>query len=132
MWHEILDKNNYIKSLYTQVPSLINVRINAIKVEDEGQRISLEFIMPTFAHTPPKKWINLQYNAVYIKLDFFQMEYLTFKLTKDKMQGNISIEKSKENKLKISIVGNVNLELIARYGMIQSVDGYIEGAGNCD
>lgn len=132
MWHDILDRNNFIKSLYTNVPALIDVRIIAVKIEDEGQRISLEFIMPKFADTPPEKWLNLEYNSVYIKLDFFDIDELVMKATRDKLRGNIAIEKTKEDKLKITVIGNANIQLIAHYGMFQSISGYVEGLDSCN
>ncbi|MED1790081.1 Imm50 family immunity protein [Brevibacillus laterosporus] len=126
MWYENLEGNKFIENLYTKVPVLINVRIIAIKVTDEGRRITINFNMPRFADNPPTKWMDSGYNTVFVELDFFDVLESTISFTRESLRGNIIIEKSDEGKLKVVISGTVNMNLVAEVGMIQSVSGYID------
>ena len=126
MWYESLEKNLFIKNLYSEIPELNNVRIDAIRMVDEGRKITLNFIMPFYADKPPVKWAGLGYNAVFVELDFFDAQELCLKSNKDKFKGNISIEKNEEGKFIVDISGSFEMKLVADYGMIQSVSGYID------
>ncbi|RAP20672.1 hypothetical protein C2W64_03890 [Brevibacillus laterosporus] len=126
MWYESLEKNIFIKNLYTTIPELSNVRIDAIKLIDEGRKVTLNFIMPIFADKPPAKWVGLGYNAVFVEVDFFDAQELCLKSNKNKFNGNINIEKNEEGKFNVNITGSFEMKLVADYGMIQSVSGYID------
>ncbi|WP_255299180.1 Imm50 family immunity protein [Bacillus pseudomycoides] len=71
MWYSNLEGNRFISNLYNEAPSLLDVRIVAVKIEDEGKKISINFNMPKFADNPPKKWKDLNYNTVFI-IEIFQ------------------------------------------------------------
>lgn len=126
MWHRVLERNQFISSLYQEVPTLSNIRIIAIKITDEGRRVSLSFIMPKFADNPPSKWLNSGYNTVFVELDFFDVQELNVIYGKENLKGTINIEKNQDNKLIVHICGTVNMQLIAEVGVIQMVSGYID------
>lgn len=126
MWHKVLERNQFISSLYQEVPKLINVRIVAIKITDEGRRVSINFNMPKFADNAPSKWHNSGYNTVFIELDFFDVEEFSVSYCKENLRGTINIEKNEEDKLNVVISGFVNMNLVAHIGMIQAVSGYID------
>lgn len=124
MWCELLERNKFILNLYSCIPQLINVRIVAVRIEE--QKVSIHFNMPNFADKPPTKWKDLGYNTVYVELDFFDIKEITLKTNTGVLKGDINIEKNEDKNLKISISGDVYLELIADVGIIQSVSGYID------
>lgn len=127
MWHEDLDGNVFLSNLYNEVPPLLDVRIVAIKVEDEGRKISISFNMPKFADNPPRKWGDLNYNTVFVELAFYDLQELVIKsLGNEKYRGDIRIENDNEDKLNINISGAVDMGLKADFGKIQSVSGYID------
>lgn len=126
MWHKVLERNQFISSLYQEVPKLINVRIVAIKITDEGRRVSINFNMPKFADNAPSKWHNSGYNTVFIELDFFDVEEFSVSYCKENLRGTINIEKNEEDKFNVVISGFVNMNLVAHIGMIQAVSGYID------
>ena len=126
MWHRVLERNQFISSLYHEVPKLINVRIVGIKITDEGRRVSLHFNMPKFADNPPAKWRKSGYNAVFVELDFFDIQELKVSYSKENLMGNIILEKNEQDKFNVRISGAVNMELVADIGIIQTVSGYID------
>lgn len=126
MWHKVLERNQFISSLYQEVPKLINVRIVAIKITDEGRRVSINFNMPKFADNAPSKWHNSGYNTVFIELDFFDVEEFSVSYCKENLRGTINIAKNEEDKFNVVISGFVNMNLVAHIGMIQAVSGYID------
>ncbi|MES5918928.1 hypothetical protein QCI44_12870 [Bacillus cereus group sp. RP37] len=54
MWYINLEGSRFISNLYNEAPSLSDVRIVAVKIEDEGKKISVNFNIPKFADNPPK------------------------------------------------------------------------------
>ncbi|PEA80730.1 Imm50 family immunity protein [Bacillus pseudomycoides] len=126
MWYSNLEGNRFISNLYNEAPSLLDVRIVAVKIEDEGKKISIHFNIPKFADNPPKKWKDSNYNTVFVQLDFFDIQELTLKSSIDKYRGDINIELDKDGKFSINISGSVCMNLKADYGIIQSVSGYID------
>jgi len=126
MWHKLLERNDFISNLYHEIPKLINVRIIAIKITDEGRRVTIDINMPKFADNPPAKWRNSGYNTVFVELDFFDVQEFNLSYNKGDLRGNIIIEKIEQDKLKVHVSGIVNLEFLADVGMIQSVSGYID------
>ncbi|MBD5798655.1 hypothetical protein BHU24_23950 [Bacillus pseudomycoides] len=126
MWYSNLEGNRFISNLYNEAPSLLDVRIVAVKIEDEGKKISINFNMPKFADNPPKKWKDLNYNTVFVQLDFFDVQELTLKSSNDKYRGDINIELDKDGNFNINISGSVCMNIKADYGIIQSVSGYID------
>ncbi|SFC82725.1 Immunity protein 50 [Bacillus sp. 491mf] len=126
MWYSDLEGNRFISTLYKEAPSLLDVRIVAVKIEDEGKKVSINFNMPKFADNPPEKWEQLNYNTVFVQLDFFDIQELTLKSSNDKYRGDIHIELDKDGKFNINISGSVSMNLKADYGIIQSVSGYID------
>ncbi|UTR13952.1 immunity 50 family protein [Salipaludibacillus sp. LMS25] len=126
MWYNFLERSKFISNLYDDVPDLNNVRIAAIKITDEGRRVSIHFNMPKFGDNPPSKWNNSRYNTVFVELDFFDIKDLSVSYCKENLRGNINIQKNEESGLKVSISGSVNVTFLADIGMIQSVSGYID------
>lgn len=126
MWHNVLERNKFILSLYQEVPKLVNVQIVSIKITDEGSRVSINFNMPKFADNVPLKWHNSGYNTVFVELDFFDVQELDMNYCKKKLKGTINIEKNEQDKFKVDISGSVNMNLVSDIGMVQSVSGYID------
>jgi hypothetical protein len=91
MWYEFIDKNRFLLNLYNSVPSLLNVDIQQLNISDTGDRVTLKFNMPYYADNPPKKWIDANYNATVVQLDFFCAKEINFKSSNGKYHGNIEI-----------------------------------------
>jgi len=125
MWHKHLGNNYFISQLYDEVPELINTRILNIEIEDEGERLTVLFMMPKYADNPPKKWRLSPYNRVIVKLGFYDIEELSLTYnSKEFLSGDIKIE-SKNNRVDVNISGTLNLWFKAHGGVIQSVKGSI-------
>lgn len=124
MWYELIDKNRFLLNLYNPVPSLLNVDIQQLSITDEGDRVSLKFIMPYYADNPPKKWIDAKYNATVVHLDFFGVKDINLKATNRKYNGNIEIYKDNYGLINLEIQGGIEVYLIAEACLLQSIDGY--------
>ncbi|MCO1604047.1 Imm50 family immunity protein [Desulfosporosinus nitroreducens] len=124
MWYESLEKNMFIKNMYTEIPHLANVRIAQIKILDEGDRISLVFDMPYFADKPPKKWVGLGCNTAIVQVDFFDIKEVMLKSIDNRYRGSIEIEKDKEGMIIVEVTGSIGAKIRAGVGMIQSIEGY--------
>lgn len=55
MWYDGIDRNTFIKQIYTKVPELLNVRIDAISLKRDGTEVSVVFDMPVYPDNPPEK-----------------------------------------------------------------------------
>src|SRR5690625_5788952 len=100
MWHKHLDENYFISKLYDEVPGLINTRILNIEIEDEGERLTVLFMMPKYADNPPKKGRVSPYNRVRVKLGFYGIEELSITYnSKEFLAGEI--QKDSQNNMLI-------------------------------
>lgn len=84
--------------------------------------------MPFYAENPPKKWSNLGYNAIALEVDIFDVHSLEIKTLSDTYRGNIEINKNDQDLIEINITGEVTATIKADVGLIQSINGYINGA----
>ncbi|ULO09519.1 hypothetical protein H1230_12515 [Paenibacillus sp. 19GGS1-52] len=125
MWHNILQGSKFISNLYNDVPQLKNVRISALKIQDEGRKVSIEFDIPIYTERPPQKWVDLGYNTVFVEIDFFDISDISLKSVGNKFIGDIEIDEVESGLIIINISGSVIASITADVGMIQSVRGYI-------
>ncbi len=126
MWQQQLDNHTFISQLYNEIPELINVRILNIKIDDEGDKVSIAFVMPKYADNPPQKWELLNYNSILVELNFYDINKLSFTSSHKKMFGDINIEITGKNLLQLTISGALDVKLEAGVGQIQSATGYID------
>lgn len=126
MWVNCLDRNIFIKSLYSEVPHLKDIRINELSIKDEGNRVTLGFDMPYYAEFQPQKWSGLGHNSIFVEVDLFGIKELVVKSSKNTFRGDISIEKDNNNILNVKIEGSVNATIQAECGLIQRVSAYLK------
>jgi len=124
MWCDFLERNNFLVSLYNELPELKDVRISEINIHDEGRIASISFDMPYYAERPPKKWQNLGDNTVSVRVDFSAVQEILLTSSSFDYKGDIEIFKDESELIIIRIIGTVNALLKAESGFIQSVTGY--------
>lgn len=125
MWHQYLQENRFISTLYSAVPQLNNVRISALKILDEGRRVTIQFDMPVYTEKPPQKWVDSGYNTVFVEVDLFDIREISLKSMDKNYRGDIEIKKDENGLIAISIHGSIQATIKADVGMIQSVRAYI-------
>ncbi|MCY8149963.1 Imm50 family immunity protein [Bacillus paralicheniformis] len=128
MWYENLEENYFLKSLYNEIPKLENIRIEGIYIKEKGRKATLHFDMPFYAEKPLKKWANLGYNSIALEVDIFNIHSLEMKTLSDTYRGNIEINKDDQGLIEINITGEITAKIKADAGLIQSINGYINGA----
>ncbi|MGG1442442.1 Imm50 family immunity protein [Brevibacillus laterosporus] len=124
MWCDVLERNNFLVSLYEQVPELKNVRIAEINIHDEGRIVAVKFDMPYYAERPPKKWVELGDNTVSVRIDFSAIQEITLNSGLFDYMADIEIFKDEADLIIIRLTGSVNALIKAESGFIQSVTGY--------
>src|SRR5699024_11221645 len=87
-----LDDNLFIALIDNEVLELIDIRILSTKLEDEGRKFSIVFVMPKYADNPPKKWKNSGYNSVLVELNFYDIKELSITASNKKLSVDIKIE----------------------------------------
>ncbi|MGG3890090.1 Imm50 family immunity protein [Metabacillus fastidiosus] len=124
MWYEYFTDNKFMSMLYTNVPTLKNLRIEKIEISREGDRLTVGFDLPFFADKPPKKWVERKYTTTFVELDFFGIQEVSIKARSNTYRGDIDICKDEQtNFLIVNITGTVEAKIIAGSGLIQ-VSGY--------
>jgi hypothetical protein len=124
MWYDCLDRNIFIKSLYSEVPYLKDVRIKELSIDDWGNQVKLIFNMPFYAEFPPQKWSTLGYNSVSVEVDLFGIKEIIIKSSENTYLGDIAIAKDDNNILNVKIIGSVEAIIQAECGLIQRISGY--------
>ncbi|ULO08510.1 hypothetical protein H1230_06800 [Paenibacillus sp. 19GGS1-52] len=130
MWADELDEHQqiFLESLFDTVPQLNSVSIIELKIE-YGDSVSIRFDLPEYAENPPQKWTSQGYNTVQIQLDFSEVINIDIQLNRssniNKLINNIEIYKDKEEIINIKLDGSFKGIITAKYGFIQSIQGYI-------
>ena len=123
MWYDGIDRNTFIKQIYTKVPELLNVRIDAISWKRDGTEVSVVFDMPVYPDNPPEKWNGN--NTVSIEISFFVISEFKLEMKDRYMYGNIDIF-SHESKIKIVVDGSILCSFVAEAAVIQKISTYID------
>ena len=123
MWCDVIDKNIFIKQIYTEVPELLNVRIDAISLQRDGTDVSVVFDMPVYPDKPPEKWNGN--NTVSVEITFFVISEFKLEMKDRYMYGNIDIF-SHEGKIKIVIDGSILCSFVAEAAVIQRISAYVD------
>jgi hypothetical protein len=123
MWYDCLDNAKALHKLYNDIPLLENVRIASITLGDEGRRVKVIFDMPRHADYPPHRWgWN---NVTVVELDFFGITELKISTLSDAYRGDIRINKVINGLLEVSIIGSLEVKIIATASLIQNVSSYL-------
>lgn len=123
MWYDGIDRNTFIKQIYTKVPELPNVRIDAISLKRDGTEVSVVFDMSVYPDNPPEKWNGN--NTVSIEISFFVISEFKLEMKDRYMYGNIDIF-SHESKIKIVVDGSILCSFVAEAAVIQKISAYID------
>ncbi|WP_071460610.1 Imm50 family immunity protein [Bacillus massilinigeriensis] len=126
MWCEFLRRNNFLISLYPDMPELKNVRISEINMQDEGQIVAISFDMPVYTERPPKKWKDLGDNTVGVRVDLSAVKEISLAASSFDYKGDIEIFKDESELIVVKITGTVNALIKAEYGFVQSVTAYMK------
>ena len=121
MWYECIDKIEFLKNLYKEIPDLKNVRIDKISLEKEGKIVNLVFDLPFFPTNPPRKWIGC--NILSIEISFSCVKMFQLKLDKNLMNGDIDI-KNDDKIIKVKINGNLRCSFFAESALVQRISAY--------
>ena len=124
LWYEILDRNNFLVSLYEKVPELKDIRIAEIIIHDEGRIVAVEFDMPYYAEHPPKKWVEQGNNTVAVRVDLSAIHEIKLNSNTLDFRANIEIVKDEADLIVVMITGTVNALIKAESAFVQSVTGY--------
>jgi hypothetical protein len=125
MWYEHFLENTFISMIYTNVPSLENIRIEKIEISREGDRITVAFDLPIYADKPPTKWVERGYTTTFVEIDFFDIKEVDLKSNNNTYRGNIDIKTDDDTgNFIVNITGTVEAKINAGAGLIQSVSAY--------
>ena len=58
MWFECVNKIDFLKKLYKEIPDLKGIRIEKISIENGGSTLGLVFDLPDYPTNPPVKWLG--------------------------------------------------------------------------
>ncbi|MFG6117612.1 Imm50 family immunity protein [Halobacillus sp. MO56] len=124
MWHEHLTDNKFISMIYTSVPPLNDIRIERIAISHEGDQVQIGFDMPFYADKPPMKWVERGYTTTFIEIDFSDVKEVGLKSNNNTYRGNIDIKTDSKGDFIVNITGEVEAQIKAGAGLIQTVSGY--------
>jgi hypothetical protein len=125
VWYEHFLDYKFITMIYSNVPSLENIRIEKIEISREGDRITVAFDLPIFADIPPRKWVDRGYTTTFVEIDFFDIKEVSLKSNNNTYRGNIDIKTDiGSGDFIVKITGTVEAEIKAGAGLIQSIRGY--------
>lgn len=127
MWYDLIDNTYFLKTLFIEVPDLNNVTVHKINFCEQGDRILISFQIPGFVDYAPNKWKLSGANAAVVDLELFSIRNASLKTCDNTYKANISLEKFRDDLIKLKMDGTIQLEITAEYAMVQEIRGiYIQ------
>ncbi len=122
MWYSNLLRVEILEHIYDDIPELIGVFVKTIKIDNDENKLSVLFEMPSLPKKMPLKWEKSNCNMVLCQLDFWDIEFCTFQL--NSMFGKSDIVIEYDELFKVKIKGNFDVNFKAEYGMVQKINAY--------
>ncbi|WP_289147490.1 Imm50 family immunity protein [uncultured Megamonas sp.] len=126
MWDEYMRNNYFLKKLYNKIPPLENIIIRDIIIEriwGSENDLKIEFEMPNFVDNIPEKWKRLNYNGIYIRLDFYNTMDISMETKQNFNYSSIKINKI-DDIYQVELNGKLCLHFkTKRTGYIQYIKG---------
>ena len=121
MWFECVNKIDFLKKLYKEIPDLKGIRIEKISIENGGSTLGLVFDLPDYPTNPPVKWLGC--NTVSIEISFSCVSNFVMRSNCGTMYGDIEM-KNQDNLINASIKGNIECSFKAECAIIQCINAY--------
>lgn len=122
MWNEYVTNNYFLKKLYNKIPPLENIIIRDISIRNifgSANDLEIEFEMPNFVDNVPEKWKKLNYNGIYIELDFYDIMDISIETKQNFNYSSIEINKI-EDIYQVELKGKLCLHFKTE------IEGYIQ------
>ncbi len=122
MWNEYVTNTYFLKKLYNKIPPLENIVIKDIIIEriwGTANNLNIEFEMPNFVDNVPEKWKKLNYDSVYIELDFCDVMDIFMETKQNFNSSSIEINKI-DNIYQVELNGKLCLHFKTE------IEGYIQ------
>jgi hypothetical protein len=78
-WVRCLDNSKPIDAIFSDSPSLANVRVHEVVLHQDGPRLSVRFDLNDFPRSAARKWISAGFNCVQLTLVFIGVRSLTIR-----------------------------------------------------
>ncbi|ADG69430.1 conserved hypothetical protein [Planctopirus limnophila DSM 3776] len=123
-WTDVLLNKIPIESIYTKIPSLVDVRLHEMQFHQDGPRVSLRFDPAEYPDNPPRKWIVQKFDQAQITLvltDVSQLNVLGWGVNNI---GDIMMSRSDEG-VCVKFVGtSMQMNCCARFVNVERITGY--------
>jgi len=125
-WTQYLGNSLPIKSVYSTVPSLTNVRLQEIRLHQDGPRVSLRIDLNSFPENPPRKWIAAKFNRVQLTLLLIDISELYLRGWNLNNIGDLNFVAS-DARIAVAFDGeSVKFECNARFVEVEKLSGYFD------
>lgn len=122
VWYEHIDRVDFLKKLYIEIPTLDCVRLLEASVFPVEKRLIIRFALLQPPDWIPAKWKSKRGNAVKIELSFWCVSHSEIKMDSDIKSANIVISNDCEGCLKVCATGSVNVLAIAEVGAVSNIE----------
>ncbi|MBL1231008.1 hypothetical protein IW492_17425 [Enterococcus sp. BWB1-3] len=123
MWYDLISKTEFLDKLYNNIPMINNVDIYEIRLHDCGDRILISFRLDDIVDNVPAKWKIKEYDIPVINLELFGIRSFSMETHANFYKATVTIAKSNEDLIVVKGTGNLNFEILAEIGLIQSIEG---------
>ena len=103
MWVDKLENPEAITSIYSHAPTLKNVRVTYISMDENGPTVTLHFNPQKAPDKQSPRWKRAGVNAVTIMLQLMAVEQLTVENWPSETSVDIELSRDNGNKLHLSI-----------------------------
>lgn len=123
MWYDIIERNQFLNIIYSEIPDLVKVRINKMTFDYQQNDINIVIELPEYCSNEPIKWKKQNYNTVVLDLRFCNVSNIEFN---KRSTGNKAIIDLRKNGLLIntSVKGDLLLNFNSEIVLVEQINGY--------
>ena len=125
-WINCLRNGQAIENLYSEIPSLKNVRLMEMSWHQDGPRVTMRIDLNQFPDRPPRKWLAGGFNRAQVTLVFTGIANLNVRGWNVDNVVDITIE-AQSGGVSLAAIGHETvIEADCLFGAVEKVGGYCD------
>lgn len=125
-WTQHLGNKLPIEAVYSQTPSLRNVRLHEIRLHQDGPQVSLRLDLNEFPDKPPRRWTAEGFNRAQLTLVLIDVSKFEMEGWNRDNIGDLAIEERDGNVCLELVSESVRIVCCAKFLEVEKLSGYCD------
>lgn len=129
-WVELLERKAPLRSIFgEQDPGIESIVLHEVSLHRDGPRVDLRFDVSQFPRTPPRKWVELDFNTVQIILSLVSIHHLVLDGWGTANAGDLKLLQTSPRGLVVEFTSaSTKLKILCDSALVARVSAYHDTA----